>query len=78
MCLCILCHSADNNSLELGCIISGDSRPFKVTAPIDNTIFQLKGRIYEEGKNGILRGAKDFDLWKVSSFINFCYFHCAF
>jgi Crinkler effector protein N-terminal domain len=39
------------NSRVLWCIIGGDTQPFKVTAPINNDIFQLKELIYEKKKN---------------------------
>src|SRR5277367_3124811 len=61
--------STMNVTLELWCIVSGDSRPFAVSVSTHDNISILKERIYEKNKNGVLRDidSKDLDLWKVSS-----------
>jgi hypothetical protein len=65
-----------NVTLELWCIVSGDSRPFTVSISTHDNISVLKERIYEKNKNGFLRDidAKDLKLWKVSSFYQFLRF----
>jgi Crinkler effector protein N-terminal domain len=53
----------------LWCLMKHDSNPFEVTAPVDASIGRLKKLIWEERKNGVLRGidATDLVLRKVSS-----------
>jgi Crinkler effector protein N-terminal domain len=65
-----------NVTLELWCIVSGDSSPFPVSVSTHDNTSALKERIYEQNKNGVLRGidANDLDLWKVSSFYQFLRF----
>src|ERR1700728_2293318 len=60
--------NADNDTLVLWCIVSGDSRPFTVRVPTDDYISVLKERIHEKAKNGVLKDidAKDLDLWKFN------------
>ncbi len=60
----------DDTVRALWCLVQGDSTPFKVTIRTNNDINDLKKRVHEEGKNGVLRGidAKDLKLWKVSPF----------
>ena len=60
---------ADETSLELWCLVKGDSEVFDVTPLRKTRITELKRLIWEMAKNGVLRGtdAKDLVLWKVSS-----------
>ena len=62
---------ANDPSHVLYCLIKDDSNPFKVTAPVDASIIDLKNLVWEERKHGVLRDidadAVDLVLWKVSS-----------
>jgi hypothetical protein len=51
----------------LWCFIKDDHNAFKVIAPVDIDIDEVKELIWEKGKYGKLRGtdAKDLVLWKV-------------
>ena len=52
---------------SLWCLIDGESTPFKVIAPLNTDIYNLKELVREMGKNRTLRNvlAKDLVLWKV-------------
>ena len=53
---------------DLWCFIKGDPNAFEVTAPINASIARLKKLVWEQRKNGVLRGidAADLVLLKVS------------
>ena len=57
--------NVDNDTLELWCIIHGESTPFKVIAPIHGDIDDLTQRIYEIKKD---LDPGNLFLWKVTSF----------
>jgi Crinkler effector protein N-terminal domain len=52
-----------NVTLELWCIVSGDSRPFTVSISTHDNISVLKERIYDKNKNGVLRDLRE---WAVA------------
>jgi Crinkler effector protein N-terminal domain len=60
---------ANNPHPVLWCLIKDNSNLFKVTAPVDIDIDQLKELVWEKGKNGVLSGTdeKYLALYKVSS-----------
>ena len=60
---------ANDPSHVLCCLIKDDSNPFKVTAPVNASIIDLKNLVWEERKHGVLQDidAVDLVLWKVSS-----------
>jgi hypothetical protein len=63
---------SDGAPRQLWYLVEGDSAPFKITAPPNIDIVDLKILIQEResGKRGALRDfdAKDLVLWKVSRF----------
>ena len=54
-------------SNEFWCFVEGDATPFSITAMPTISISNLKDKIKEKGKNGVLSNvdAKDLTLWKV-------------
>ena len=62
----------DDTRRVLWCFIKGDSTvsaPFPIAAPGNATIGQVKGLVWEQGKNSVFRrtDAMEIDLSKVSS-----------
>lgn len=59
---------ADDTHRVLWCIIKGDSTPFRIAAPGNATIDEVKGLVWEKRKNGLRKiNAMDIVLSKVSS-----------
>jgi hypothetical protein len=61
---------SDDAPRQLWYLVEGDSAPFKITAPHNIDIVDLKIRIHEQCKYGALQGidAADLVLFKVSTF----------
>ena len=61
--------SVDNDTLNLWCIIYGESKSFDVNAPANASINLLKKQIHSENNNTFRDvDVKHLDLWKVGSF----------
>ena len=56
-----------DQSRTLWCLVYGDSAPFKIVAPVNIDVDDLKKLVLEEVKQGDLINvnAKDLTLWKV-------------
>jgi hypothetical protein len=59
---------ADNGFRVICCVVQGHSDVFKVKAPVDNDIVDLKKLVYQEGIDSTINPvlAKNLTLWKVS------------
>lgn len=59
----------DDTRRVLWCFIKGDSTPFPIAAPGNATMGQVKGLVWEQGKNSVFRrtDAMKIELSKVSS-----------
>ena len=57
------------SDVALWCLVEGDSTPFKVIAPLNADIDDLKTLVRERGINVAERTilAKDLTVWKVST-----------
>jgi Crinkler effector protein N-terminal domain len=59
----------DDTRRVLWCFIKGHSTSFPIAAPGNATIHQVKGLVWEQGKNSVFQrtDAREIELSKVSS-----------
>jgi len=65
--LLILCHM-DNNTIELFCLVEGDTTVFPVTIAIDDHVSSLKKLVHQNGVDNMKIPVlpKDLTLWKLN------------